>query len=120
MKRVMVLALVAGLSAPVAGLYAADQEKAEEATKQESQEQQQERTMIFGWQLMSVEERAQHRAKMRSFKTQEEREAYRKEHHERMQARAREQGLTLPQMPRQGAGGGGRGSGANPGAGRNQ
>lgn len=54
---------------------------------------------VYGWQLMTEQERAEHRAKMRSFNTEEEREAYRQEHHKRMQARAKEQGATLPDEP---------------------
>ena len=54
---------------------------------------------VYGWQLMTEQERDAHRAKMRSLNTEEEREAYRQEHHERMQARAKEQGATLPDEP---------------------
>lgn len=54
---------------------------------------------VYGWQLMSEQERKEHRDKLRSFRTEQEREAYRQEHHERMQARAREQGVTLPDRP---------------------
>ena len=55
---------------------------------------------------MSQEELAQHRQKMRSFKTEKEREAYRQKHHKAMQKRANEKGLVLPDQPRQNAGGG--------------
>jgi len=70
---------------------------------------------IYGYQLMTEQERAEHRAKMRSFQTEQEREAYRMEHHKMMQERARAQGVTLPDepMPR----GQGRGMGPGPGAG---
>jgi len=62
-----------------------------------------------GSRMMSPEERAQHREKMRSLKTEEERKAYREEHHKKMQERAKEKGLTLPDQPGQGPGmGGGR------------
>lgn len=54
---------------------------------------------IYGWQLMTPEERAEHRAKMRSFKTQEEREAYRAEQHKKMQERAKTMGKTIPDEP---------------------
>lgn len=64
-----------------------------ELTDKEASEQ------VFGWEIMSIEERAAHRSKMRSLKSEEELEAYRKEHHERMQARAKEKGLTLPDKP---------------------
>lgn len=68
----------------------------------------------YGWQLMTEQERQEHRAKMQSMKTAEERERYRIEHHKKMQERAKERGVTLPEMPRQqgdGMGMGGQGSG---------
>ena len=49
-----------------------------------------------GWSLMSAEERAAHRDKMWSFKTFEECKAYQAEHHTAMEAKAKEQGKTLP------------------------
>ena len=81
---------------------------------------------VYGWQLMTESERAEHRAKMRSLNTEEEREAYRQAHHKRMQARAKEQGVSLPDEPLpQGKGlgmgprdGTGTGSGAGQGRGR--
>ncbi len=54
---------------------------------------------IYGYQLMTEQERSEHRAKMRSFNTEAEREAYRRQHHEMMQERARTQGFTLPEEP---------------------
>jgi len=83
--------------------------------------QQQDQENVYGWQLMTEQERAEHRAKMRSFKTEQEREQYRMEHHERMEERARERGVTLPQVPQkrgQGMGpGNGMGGGMGPGGG---
>ena len=51
---------------------------------------------------------------MRSFKTEENREAYRREHHKWMLKRARERGVLLSDVPakqgsERGLGGGGRG-----------
>jgi len=60
--------------------------------------QQQDRA--YGWNIMTPEERAEHRAKMRSFETNEEREQYRIEHHKKMQERMKERGITLPDQPR--------------------
>lgn len=54
---------------------------------------------VYGWQLMTEQERMEHREKMKSLKTREEREAYRLEHHMRMQERAKEKGVTLPDKP---------------------
>ncbi len=69
---------------------------------------------VYGWELMTEQERIEHRNKMRSFKTEKEREQYRKEHHKLMQQRAKERGVSLPDTPQprgkgmgQGPGGGG-------------
>jgi len=67
---------------------------------------------IYGQQLMTEQERAEHREQMRNLRTEEEREAFRQEHHERMQERARERGVTLPEEPGQ------RGKGMNQGQGQ--
>ena len=67
---------------------------------------------VYGSQLMTEQERAEHRTKMQSIKTAEERERYRLEHHKKMEKRAKQQGMTLPAMPQSqggGMGGGGRG-----------
>ncbi|MGE0113976.1 MAG: hypothetical protein AB7T07_03700 [Steroidobacteraceae bacterium] len=55
--------------------------------------------LVYGRQLMTDAERAEYRAKMRTLKTQQEREAFRLEHHKKMQERAKEKGVTLPDMP---------------------
>jgi hypothetical protein len=62
---------------------------------------------------MTEQERNEFRAKMRAAKTAEEREQIRKEHHERMKARAEERGLKLPDEPPMK--GGGMGPGPGPG-----
>jgi hypothetical protein len=49
-----------------------------------------------GWALMTTEERTAHRQKMWSFKTYDECKAYQDEHHKAMEAKAKEQGKTLP------------------------
>ncbi len=54
---------------------------------------------IYGWQLMTPEERAEHRAKMRSLKTEKERDEYRAEHHKKMEERAKAMGKTIPEEP---------------------
>ena len=64
---------------------------------------------VYGWQLMTEQERNEHRTKMRSFETDQERAAYRNEHHKRMQVRAKEQGITLSDTPPQHGKGMGRG-----------
>jgi hypothetical protein len=49
-----------------------------------------------GWSLMTPEERAANQQKMRSFTSYDECKAYQSEHHAAMEARAKEQGKTLP------------------------
>lgn len=83
---------------------------------------------IFGSQLMTQQERVEQRTRMLSAKTAAEREQIRAEHHEKMQKRAAEQGVTLPaEVPQRGAGagrgmgpGGGQGMGAGRGPGMNR
>jgi hypothetical protein len=78
---------------------------------------------IYGSQLMTRQERMEYRNQMRSTKTQEERNTLRLEHHKKMQERAKEKGVTLPDTPpANGAGmgpgraGGGMGAGMGRGA----
>jgi hypothetical protein len=73
---------------------------------------------IYGYQLMTPEERNEYRAKMRDAKTPEERQAICEEHHTQMQARAKEKGVTLPERARCGAGRNGPRGGMGPGQGR--
>ena len=54
---------------------------------------------IYGGHLMSEREREEHRSKMRSMKTEQERDAYRLEHHKLMQERAKAKGIKLPEEP---------------------
>lgn len=54
---------------------------------------------VYGHQLMTDQERLEYRNKMRSFKTQKERDEFRAEHHKLMQDRAKEKGVTLPDEP---------------------
>jgi hypothetical protein len=49
-----------------------------------------------GWALMSAEERTAHRDKMRAAKSYDECKAAQEEHHQAMEARAKEKGVTLP------------------------
>lgn len=54
---------------------------------------------VYGSQLMTNQERIEHRNKLRAAKTAEEREQVRLQHHEQMQLRAKEKGVTLPDTP---------------------
>ncbi len=90
MKRPLIMSvLAAALLLPAGFVLATDQAPAQT----EKQEQ------VFGRQLMTQQERIEHRAKMRAAKTVEEREQIRKEHHESMKERAKERGITLPDEP---------------------
>lgn len=55
---------------------------------------------IYGSQLMTAEERNAYRARMKLANTQADRERIRQEHHDQMQQRAKERGVTLPKQPR--------------------
>ena len=123
------LAVVISLSTNIT--LADDQEQTQEQNQIQTRDRDQDRLRdqdMYGWQLMTLEERAEHRAMMRSLNTREEREAYRMEHHKRMQERAREKGVTLPDMPEPRGKGmmprrddmGPRGGGMGPGGGRGQ
>lgn len=72
---------------------------------------------IYGSQLMTEQERLEYRERLRAATTAEERERIRAEHHERMQERAVERGVTLPEEPPVRGGGRGDGQGAGQGAG---
>lgn len=54
---------------------------------------------IYGSQLMSEQERAEHRTKMQSAQSTEEQAQIRQEHHEQMKLRAASRGVTLPEEP---------------------
>lgn len=74
---------------------------------------------VYGSQLMTNQERVEQRAKMNAAKTAEEREQVRAEHHDKMQARAKERGVTLPEVaPAQGVRAAPRGPGMGPRDGR--
>jgi len=53
-------------------------------------------TNTRGWQFMTPEERIEHQAKVRGFRTYEECKTYQVEHHRLIEARARQRGMALP------------------------
>lgn len=65
----------------------------------EEQQQSHEREGIYGWQLMSPAERQAYRQNIRKLKSHKEREAYRKQHHEKMRKRAAEMGIDIQKLP---------------------
>lgn len=58
-----------------------------------------EQSQVYGSQLMSKQERIEHRNKIQNAKTAKEREKIRHEHHQLMKARAKKQGVELPDKP---------------------
>ena len=110
-KALMLSALVSFLSLSASFTLAADQDRIQDRLQTQDQEQ------IYGSQLMTQQERAEYHAKMRTAKNAMEQEQIRKEHHERMQERAKNQGVTLPNEPpvkgsSMGSGSGGMGTGS--------
>lgn len=79
---------------------------AEEQPAAETAEQAQEQPPVQkrGNPLMSPEEVAQHREKLRSLKTEEERKAYLAEHRKMLRERAKQQRLKQPEVPKQESG----------------
>lgn len=73
---------------------------------------------IYGSQLMTQQERIEYRNRIRSAKTEQERERIRMEHHKLMQERAKEQGKVIPDNPPSRGRGMGPGNGMGPGSGR--
>lgn len=59
---------------------------------------------VYGSQLMTEQERLEYRNRLQNAATEEERLQIRTEHHQQMQERASEQGVTLPDMPPQAKG----------------
>ncbi|MBX3686679.1 MAG: hypothetical protein KF909_11125 [Rhodocyclaceae bacterium] len=114
-KNVGVVMALAAFLSPVAW---AD-EKAQSAERETSRNEQREevREQVYGYQLMTPAERDAYRERMRAARTVEEREQLRLEHHARMQARAKEQGVDLPDMPMMRGQGMGGGAGMGPGGG---
>jgi len=90
--------------------------QADNSVQSGDQIQAQERDRVYGSELMTPQERNEYHARMRSLNTEQEREAFRLEHHKRMQERANAQGKALYDMPPQGQGGG-MGSGMGQGGG---
>ncbi len=110
-KKLLISAvLLTAIAIPFRAAVAADQTRTQ--TQLQTQDQ------IYGSQLMTSQERIEFRTRMRAAKTPQEREQIRAEHHAQMQARAKEKGMTLPDMPPMGGGmGPGMGGGMGPGMG---
>ncbi len=86
-------ALAVGLSLSAGLTWAATPEPVNEQVQAQEQKQ------VYGSQLMTQQERLEYRDRMQNATTAGEREQIRKEHHEQMQERAKERGVTLPDSP---------------------
>ncbi len=71
--------------------------------------------VVFGGQMMTMEERLQFRTQMQNAATDEERQQIRLQHREQMLERAKAQGITLPDMPMMNGQGMGKGMGMGQG-----
>jgi len=71
----------------------------------QAQDQVQAQVQIYGSQLMTSAERTEYQSKMRTLKTDKERDAFRLDHHDKMKVRATEKGVTLPNSPPDGGAG---------------
>lgn len=111
MKHVTILALSLGMALS-ASAFAADPARDQTRTTQQMQDQER----IYGSEMMTQQERYEYQTRMRALNTEQEREAFRLEHHKAMQARAKAMGKTLPDMPPAGYGPG-MGPGMGPGSG---
>lgn len=105
-KLVLATAVAAAMMAMTATMFAAE----EPARRSEP---------IYGYRLMTEQERNDYRERMRNARSAEERQAIRDEHRKLMEARAKERGVTLPEPrgPRGGGPGAGPGAGKGPGTG---
>jgi hypothetical protein len=115
----LALGATAGLGQAPPGPQAPAQKQTQQQRAQAWDRQAEQSFMLgpgMGRQLMTQEEWAEHQQKMRTM-TAQEREQYRQEIHARMQERAKEKGITLPDTPR-GPMSGGPASGMGPGTGR--
>jgi len=100
MKRTtgIVLGLALALGAggwAVAPAWADDMDR----TRDMDQTRTMDKEMIYGSQLMTEQERNEYRTRIQAAKTEQEREMIRAEHHDQMQARAKEKGVMLPEEP---------------------
>jgi hypothetical protein len=111
--HLLIGALVAGMALPA---LAQDKNQNRDQDQLRAQDQIRDQD-IYGYQLMTQQERIEYRNRMRAAKTYEERERIRNAHHEQMKVRAKERGVTLPDQPPTPGGGKGPGGGMGPGGG---
>jgi len=116
MKHVSMLMLSLGTALGISA-QAAEQAQSQSRDQTSTTQQTQERESVYGYELMTPQERTEYHDRMRAAKTEQERETLRLEHHRQMQARAKAQGKTLPDMPPADRGPG-MGPGMGPGGGK--
>lgn len=114
MKHIALTAAFLALAVS-SSVIAQDRLKSQDNTQLQAQS----RDQIYGSQLMTQQERNEYIERMRSAKTEQERERIRQEHHARMQDRAKERGVSLPASPpaKRAASGAGQGPGVGAGPG---
>lgn len=95
------LTLVLAAAVSMAGAIATFPATAQDQIQDQTQDRTQLRTRdpIYGSQLMTPAEREAHWEQLRNIATEQEREAYLLQHHQRMQERARAKGVQLPDEP---------------------
>ena len=114
MKRTLIYAAVIAALLPGMATVAMAADQTRDQTRLQTQAQIRD-DQIYGSQLMTQQERNEYRARLGAAKTVQQQEQIRNEHHKQMQARARERGVKLPDVPP--ARGGGMGPGPGPGGG---
>ncbi len=133
-SKIITMATLAGALVFTSGLaLAADQDQDRTRLQDQTQDkdklqdrdrlQDRDQDKVYGSQLMTEQERKEYQNRMRSAKSAQEQEQIRAEHHKRMQVRAKERGVSIPDdPPAKGGGmmspGGGMGPGGGGGGGR--
>ena len=84
-------AFAASLTMLSASALAADQAPAPQSTQVQQK--------VYGRDLMTEQERAEHHARMQAAQSEQERKQLRHENHKRMKERADERGLSMPAEP---------------------
>lgn len=105
------------LAAPVVASDDGDSRRSKSESKERAQKQQATEERVYGSGLMTREERREYRERIRNAATPEERGQIRREHHEKMKARAKERGVKLPDEPPAAGQGAGPGPGMSGGMG---
>jgi hypothetical protein len=121
-KALIVAASLSGMGLGIAmaqdQLKTQDQLRTQDMDKDQDRLRDQDRQYIFGYELMTDQERNAHRERMLAAKTLQERDRIRAEHRVQMEARAKERGV--PIIHRDGRGPASGPSGAGTGAGGNK